>query len=339
MYKVTLLRAIFLIFAGLHLSACHLVQQLDGMAANTKDLKSGTDQVRQTSDELYDALRQGSSLQLRTQLFKNLLESESTGHKVANGVHYLMAFEFQLYTGFAQDTNLEKREKFMAEATQEFFMTLKDVYIVSDQVSPLSQGDSKNIYSNANKEATFNAISLGLHMLNRKQEENLKKNPGMEAVSMYSMIQSSLLLEKELNQGKITIQEMPEYSRYVLNNKRMAIKLLQARQMMIKMVFLSETSPLLEGRSKVSKMLNFASMNIAGWDLNLENLTATQVREFNIYFELREKTINLLSHLRIPVQNNRWIERLIQKMQVPEIKDSGDSERSQLGITLIALKN
>lgn len=339
MYKVSLLRAIFLISSTLPLSACHLVQQMDGMAANTEHLKSGTDKVRQTSDELYDALRQGSSLQLRTQLFKSLLESESTGRKIAEGVHYLMAFEFQLYTGFAQDIDLAKRQKFMAEATQEFFMTLKDIYVVTDTPDPLAQGDSKDIYSKANKEATFNALSLGLHMLNRKQEENLKKNPGMESISMYSMIQDSLLMEKQMSKGELKSGDLPEFARYVLNNKRMAIKLLQARQMMVKVVFLGETSPLLEGTNKISKIYNFASMNVAGWDLKLNELTASQVQEFNHLFALRKQTLELLAEIQIEAQNNSWVERMLRKMQIPEVQDSGDSERSLLGTTLTALKS
>lgn len=338
MYKILSLRAIFLIVSVLSLSACHLVKQMDGMAENTEHLKTGTEKVRQTSDELYDALRQGSSLELRTQLFKSLLESESTGRKIAEAVHYLMAFEYQLYTGFARDTDLAKRDKLMGEATQEFFMSLKDIYVVTDKVDPLAQGNAKEVYSNANKEASFNAMAMGIHMLNRKQEENVKNNPGMEAVSMYSMISHALVIDKEVSEGRMKVEEVPVFAKHVLNNKRMAIKILQARQMMVKVVFLGETSPLLEGTTKLTKIYKFGSMNLAGWDLKLNEMPATQVQEFNHLFSLMQETRDLLSTIAVEPQTNYWVERMLRKMQVPEIKDSGDLERKQLGSILTSLK-
>lgn len=318
-------RAIFLALVGISLSACHLPKQMDGMAQNTEKLKSETQQVRQTSDELYDALRQGTAVQLRTQLFKTLLEAESTGRKIAAAVHYLMSFEYQLYTGFANDLDPAKREHFLGEATQEFFMSLKDVYLNTDQVDPLAQGSAQDIYGLANKDATFNAISLGLHMLNRKQTENLKGLPQESSVSMLTMIEDSLKFEKPLNNNQLQYEQLPVFARHVLNNKKMAIKLLQARQSMAKAVFLAEASPLLEGTSQFSKIYQFGTMNTIGWDLKMNDLTEAQVNSFLELLSFMHHSQRVLVGLGIQPQANRWVERMLRKMNI--VSSSAESEQ------------
>lgn len=338
MYKQWSLRAIFLMSAGISLPACHLIQQMDGMAENTDKLKVGTEKVRETSDELYDALRQGSAVQVRTQLFKSILESESSGRKIADSVHLLMAFEYQLFNGFAKDQNPEKRLILQAEAVQEFFMLMKDVYVQTDKVDVLAQGDAKNIYSVANKEATFNAMALGLHMVNRKQQENVTRT-GMELISMQSMISEALLMETSINNRTMALDQVPIYAKHVLNNKRMAIKLLQARHNMFKVVFLGETSPLLEGSSKFAKIKQFATMNLSGWELDVSAMPLTQVSEFNHMFELMRNTQQLLESLNTPLQKNKWVERMLSKVELKDLPNKEDSDRNELIKNLIVFKS
>lgn len=331
-------RAIFLAFLAISLLGCHLPKQMDGMAQNTEQLKSETEQVRQTSDELYDALRQGTAVQLRNQLFKTMLEAESTGRKIAAAVHYLMSFEYQLYTGFGNDQDPVKRDHFRGEATQEFFMSLKDIYLNTDQVDPLAQGSASDIYSLANKDATFNALSLGLHMLNRKQTENLKGLPTESSVSMLTMIEDSLNFEKSLNAKQIQFDELPVFARHVLTNKKMAIKLLQARQSMAKAVFLAEASPLLEGTNKFSKFYQFSTMNTVGWDLKMNELTEAQVNSFLELLSHMHHSQRILTKMGIRPQTNRWIERMLKKMNLVS-SSTGSDQKTLLQKQLILLQS
>lgn len=118
----------------------------------------------------------------------------------------------------------------------------------------------------------------------------------------------------------------------------MAIKLLQARQSMAKAVFLAEASPLLEGTNKFSKFYQFSTMNTVGWNLKMDDLTEAQVNSFLELLSHMHHSQRILKNLGIQPQTNRWIERMLQKMNLVA-GSTGSEQKAILQKQLILLQS
>lgn len=241
------------------------------MAGTTKEMQATTQELNQVTGELYDASRQGAALEIRRKSLEMLYSAESNGKKIAEAGKYFMSFEFQLWTGFGQDETAEKRDQLLTDAASEFFKDLKEFTVEkAPWFNPFAKPNGKgNIHDRVNKEASFNAIAAAMHRVNRKQEEMHAKNPNVKVLSMYDVILESLRLEKDLNEGRMNSASLKGYQREVLNNKDVAINLLQARHNFIGTIFLNEVLPQEGVGASVRNGLNYYLHFGKKWTLDL----------------------------------------------------------------------
>lgn len=330
--KTTLIRSTLLLF---FVSACAEQKKLDEMHdatikmekttvqmnENTTKMKERTDSleqktidVKKMTDELYDALRQGDALQLRREAYESLLKAPTLFKKISEAAKYFMSFEVQLWNGIGQDQSLPKRELLAQQAAQEFFLEIEELAPRDGSVHPTHTGDVDDINSEKNRSASFNALAVTLHQVNRKQHRSLQETPGTKLISMYSIMEDALLLSK-------TKAPLTGAAREVLAHEARAIQLLQARYNVFQMVFVDTVSHVGD-----KSLFGKAKMALMGWEFNADTLSPTMAEylttEVLVHAVNAKKLLLKLGHKPIL---DRTVERLMNKMTVKASGNKGSA--------------
>lgn len=254
----------------MHDSTVNMEKTTRDMSANTVKMKDQTESlekltrnVKVITDELYDALRQGNSLQLRREAYESLLKAPTFFKKLSEAAKYFMSFELQLWNELGQDATPEKREILKQQAAQEFFLEVEELALRDGSVNPTHTADPGNIDSEKNRSAAFNALAVTMHQINRKQLRTLKALPVEKTVSMYSIMEGALLLPKDQAQTSGAARE-------VLVHEARAIQLLQARYNVFQMIFVEAVGDL-----SSKNFLQQMKMALDGWEFDGAKLSPT----------------------------------------------------------------
>ncbi|MGZ3773609.1 MAG: hypothetical protein ACXVCY_06695 [Pseudobdellovibrionaceae bacterium] len=237
------------------------------MKGKTQSLETLTHDVKDISEELYDALRQGNSLQLRREAYKAVLAAPTLAKKVSEATKYFMSFEMQLWNDLGQDRDADKREILKQQAAMEFFLEIEELAPRDGSVNPTSKPDAENLSylnSDANLSASFNAMAVSMHQVNRKQVQSLKEISSAKEISMYSIMEEALLLPRNQAQPYGAARE-------VLAHESKAIQLLQSRYNTFQMIFIDAVSGIGE-----KGFFDQAKMALMSWDFDADSLSATK---------------------------------------------------------------
>lgn len=256
----------------MHDATLNMEKTTTKMNENTVQMKSQTDslakltrELKAMNDELYDALRQGNSLQLRREAYKALLAAPDMTKKISEAGKYFMSFEIQLWNEFGQDQALEKRDLLKQQAAQEFFLEIEELAPKDGSVNPTVKPDAVDINSEANRSASFNAMAATLHKMNRKQDRAVKAIPTAKPVNMYSIMEEALLLPRDQVQTDAAARE-------VLAHEKKAIQLLQARYNIFPTIFIDAVSGI-----GAKNILQQGSMVYLGWEFNADSVSPTSM--------------------------------------------------------------
>ncbi|UYL09747.1 hypothetical protein B9G69_004055 [Bdellovibrio sp. SKB1291214] len=302
---------VFTSFLLLATAACSELQKVDEMhdatvkmSDTTEDMKQSTGDLKAATDELYDALRQGNALQLRREAYNEVMKAPTMFKKVSEATKYFMSFEFQLWNGIGQDTALVKRDVLGQQAAQEFFMEIEELAARDNSVNPLAQPDPKDITSEENRAAAFNAMAITMDQMNRKQSDNVARLHNDKLVTMYSMIEEALQAPREYPQTG--------YVREILAHEDKAIQLLQARYNMFPLMFIDMMTQLGD-----KNIFSQAKTLLLGWELDTSVMSATQVEYLRT--EVLAKGLaakELLIKIGKEPKLDSKVARLIDKMEV-----------------------
>lgn len=294
------------------------------MEKSTDEMKQLTQGLSKQSAEIYDANRQAMAMNSRRDLLESVYKAESGGQKSVFAALYFKAFEYQFWTGTDKDASEERRLSLMAEGVKEFFRAVQEFADEDPSVEPdpIAKRNAKEALSSPkNKQATFNALALTLHEVNSKQKDMLKEHKDLKLTSMYSLIVDGLSAEKAAS-----TQELADYQKIVLENKELALKLLQARHNILLAVFLKETlnksfaaaaerpegtKPsmtesikstfrkwIAEGKAAANIYLQPKTTGRPyAWDLNLDKYNLQQTRLLNVYLNGCLQTRKALTEL------------------------------------------
>ena len=287
-------------FSLVLLAGCSEVKKLDEMRETTGDMKSVT-------DELYDTLRQGNSLQLRREAYESILKAPTLFKKISEANKYMMSFEFQIWNKLGQDKEGEKRDLLGQQAAMEFFMEMEELAPQGD-VNPLAEPNAADINSAENRSASFNSMALAMHQVNRKQTRAMEQNAGEKPMSLYSMMEEALLTPRDLAQKG--------YAREVLAHEALAIKMLQARYNIFPLVFIDSVSHI------GTKSLSAKAFQVyVSWTLDMDSMNATQVEYLQTEVLVHAvEAKNLLIKLGVKPELNSKIESLLKNMKISESK-------------------
>ena len=302
-------------------------EKMEGMKSITQDMLEQT-------NELYDAAKLGDSSMQRRAALEALGKATATGRKVTEAVKYFISFEYQLFSGFGQDQSDDKRKHLLYEATLEFFKDITEFTTKETVPQPLAQAAKGG---DDNKEASFNALAVSLHKMNRKQEEYIKKNNLKEedSLSMYKVILSALAKKKAIDEGQLKLSELADYEREVLNNEEVAIKLIQARSNITAAIVLNGVSDiqkdipgngpiasLLKELSDVAKgVLKGAEMRFKKWDVPVAKINAVQSETAIKYIASILATHKYLKEIGVQPIYNQTLVEILKRAQWVEVKD------------------
>lgn len=314
-----------------------LAKQTAEMNKTTTEMNGTTQQMGKVTAELYDASRQGAALEIRRKSLEMLYAAESNGKKVAEAGKYFMSFEFQLWTGYGQDLTEEKRDHLLADAAAEFFKDIKEFTVEeAPWFNPFAKAKGNGgLHDRVNKEASFNAIAAALHRVNRKQDEMLVEHKDLKSLSMYEMLKRSLQLERGLNDGTVAYADLKGYQREVLNNRDVALRLLQARHNFIATIFLNEVLPQEGAKATINNALNYYLGAGKGWTMEIDKYNVSQLKTLNQYLTASLGTRQVLRDLGQTVEVDPTLAAFLKGLTLKASKGEGGGEINAARIELI----
>ncbi|WP_413944116.1 hypothetical protein [Bdellovibrio sp. HCB-162] len=318
---------------GSLVSACEVKKNLDEMhkatvemSDTTKDMSETTKRMEEkTSDldkksealdaktaELYDALRQGNAAILRKEFLEQMTEAKEMPKKLALGVKYYWAFEFQLWSMQGLD-NEARREELASSAAREFIREIHEYAPNEDFISPTTDD---------NKEKNFLALVTTLHEVNDKQKNRLDKTT-IPQMSMLSLIERALKEKTLLDQGKITVEQLSHSSYDLLGFEQKLIQILQARHNFILTMLVAKASNVdKDWKNKIK--LGLLGMK---WTLDFSKYNDVEVSEMKRYVKAVLDTRAILTRAGHGIVVDETIMKIVKNGQVAKSTKSANPAR------------
>lgn len=287
---------------------------------------------------------------VRTDSFKALRESRRVSGKLGLAVQYEMAFEFQ-HWGICGDDDLARRDQFFDTGLQQFFLDLgatvsrRSIWILepgdamgeADYPSALAskhiiQKDGRLAFMAANADnddMDFNALSAAAHKVddtqvtvvavyNRTYEEKISE------VSIYSLIREALLAERSQSDAPTENTAVKHWYETVYANRRIAIRMLQARHNFIVGIVIDKLAaraeknfPLVRNFGLLVNKLDLISRNGFEWKVAIDDFTAGELHEYAKYLRYAIETQTLLrDDLAIPLHIDRELRPFISGLKL-----------------------
>lgn len=208
----------------------------------TADMNNKMDETNENTGNLGAASRHGFSEDKRDKKRKVLFNPsyhQDMGNTLVDAKVFLLSFEYQIWDGIADADGIMERERLIEDAIHELHQSLSGTYEklkTKKEYLGFISGDSRmdkmtpleSTGPDFQDERTFYAIATTLHVVDLLQEraieQNKSKNLKMQEISLYDVIASALLKEK---QGLYLSRA--EKAVLVKDMKEMSIDLLKAR--------------------------------------------------------------------------------------------------------------
>ncbi len=299
----------------MHDATVNMDKKTTELGDNTRKLVAKTDKLDAKTAEMYDALKQGDSLNARRLGLAGILEAYSIAAKVSEAGKYIMSFEYQVWSGLGLDTE-EKRVEVASSGVREF---MKDVQeFIPDPENLVAVPLVRGADDSANRLRGLNAISVAMHLINPKQEHILKVHPTLKEISMMGMIQEALRARPLIDQGTKRIEDYPPYVKDVLVYEAIAQLLIQTRYNFLGAMTLARVKAKSELRKTGLKaeankwknmLLSFAQafvdvpnvLNLStSMNVDLAKFNLVEVREFSRYLKAALKVSEFLNSIGVP---------------------------------------
>lgn len=319
-------------------------QQAAELTVQSQEIKAATQDLSQRSAEIkaqmqalnekaaqtealqydaYDEVRAKAATQKRRDSLLALLEAKSFDKKRYEAAAYLVSFEYQLWLGFGVDASPEKRNLFLARAVTQFMADLKEVIGESRDIDP---------FTDENKATSFNALAVELQQIGTKQKEVLQKRPEVESMSMLRTFEEALSVEKDLNEGRLSLQSLPESTREVLNQKSLVVELLQARHNVMGVLFLEKVLP----REGFFAQVRAGMSRFVSWNFKMDSYNLSQLSLLADYLNEAIRLRTLLKRNSIEPLIHDKLNAFVQNM-TPVTSVQGSKELQAKRTQLIAL--
>lgn len=309
----------------LFLPACQQLQQLSDMQASTAQMNSTTAALNDKTSTVQTVLgymedlgRQGESLKLRNENFKNLMTDHKIDQKLLDADLFMNAFEFQLWEeNSISNANFKvERDLLARDSVNEFFNRLQTVdHWDAKSIDPFAGGGPHflgfDVNGTDNQKAVFNMMAATIHAVNRIDDTSAKDSQ-LETLSMFSLIRDGLLASKSIRDGNSLEGDYPAYVMMVRRNEPLAIRLLKARY--------SELGLVLVGRIvDISGDLGKAfQLKILGdsWDFDMSKMNSAQLEYYKLHLDYAKATKDVLTQIGETVELNPDVRKLYSHMHV-----------------------
>lgn len=288
--------------------------KFDTLQGQVGSLDSRIGKVGDGIEETYDGLRQGDSSNLRRIAFQGLIQAKSHEKKLLEAAQYLAGFEFYFWRGFGIDGNKNRREDLVTSAAQQFFKDLYELYNYSPQVFPLADPDLSDYF---NKEASFNALAASLHTDNPKQKENIKlmaaSGVKIEELNFLKIIKQGLNAKINVEDNKMTLDQVPGHLKEVMINEGIAVKLMQARWNFLAVAALDKSFHFKQN-GPFFRYIRSAWGIITKWKLDFSKLNSSQINDQLLYLQQAHATREFLKSIGIKTKPDLLLVMFIKRM-------------------------
>jgi hypothetical protein len=313
-----------LIFAALtvSLAGCGEVNRVNKGLDRINSMDEKTQKLSDASCELYDALRQGNTLDSRRRAIDNLLNNtKDEAAKIAQGAEYFMGFEFQLWSNACQDQSDHKRDLLMALGVQEFLRQVQEFFPDNDLSPDPSAQSNQKPYSDKNLTASLNALAATVHLLNPKQQIRADNDPTFKTYSMLDILEEGLAMKAKINSGEIPYEQIPEHVKEVLMQEKYAVALLQARYNIAVAIAIDGISDIHNG------FFRQMMMYLKSWTAQMDRPNAVQLHEYQEYVKDSAKIGAFLKSIGVTPEINNDLKKVINNMQYDPNQKSSEKRR------------
>ena len=279
------------------------------------DLDQKTTQVLQTSQDLktlttdlLDENRQGNAVTIRGQRLDAMDKTKDQQAKIGEAGLYYSAFEFQLWTDFANDDEAKLQQLYVDSVT-EYFRVISQYIHPDYNPSPTSNDNRmKNLY----------ALAVTMHQVNPNETWIV---PNQTALNMLDLVKNSLAA-KELGESGKTL---PAYQVEVLNHphEEEAVYMLQLRANFLPAMTLANISKLQKG-GLTAKWAE-AKMYLKAWDADISNANLESLEEFRAWMAEANATATFLKGIGQSAKLDTTVQKIFRNMR-PLNPNSNDKQ-------------
>lgn len=336
-----------------------LTESLSQKMDTLPELERKTAELSRITNGLCQGSRQALAEQSRGPLLDGLTFTAVTpADKIEHAAKYFKAFEFQAW-GICGALDLDERDVLMGSATHEFFFAVQRYATgpglprIITEVKMTDEG--KPVQDDENKDTNFNSLALTMHVTNHLQDLLLAKNKkdvletknakqAIAPATMYSIIVDSLKLNGLVNEGRIETSALKGHQRIVLENRTMAIRLLQARHNMMAAVFLSKFEDQVTLGSKVKIALEMLKKGLGGKaEVSIDRFSVVQLEELMTFLRASIQTREELKKIGIKPVTDAKIKAIFTVLTPVSQQKSSlarvEKARAELIATLQAAKS
>jgi hypothetical protein len=273
------------------------------MNETTDELRGMTGELKGLTSNMYVQLRLKEAEETRDRRTKNLFEANSFHQKVTEAAAYFKAFEYQYWTANeSAGDDLHVRDEKMMAAAQEFFRFLTELVTI---VGPENLADYTNNMQDKTK-MSLNAISVALHQIDDYQKVLIDQK-GIKKVHMLNMIKDTLVKLGPLERGEITLSDLKDYEKEILENSDLAIMVLKVRLNTFGIMALTKISNVAD-KNALQKL----SMIRSGWSSKFERLNVALQHKVLRYLREANKTKAFL--ISLGVKPNKTVDENLSRM-------------------------
>lgn len=298
-------------------SGCSVKRKLDDMHDSTMHMDRMTERLGKTSDdlkettcEMFEALKQGDTLARRQESFQAVLNAKQNARKASEAVKYFLAFEFQIWAGGACDTE-DARIRSATSAAREFMRDVQDLVHRPLQPRPLIK-ILDNESSADNEARSLNALALTMHMLNPRQEELRRQKPDIKELSMLTMIQEALTARESIEAGTKKLEEFPGYVAEILSYPDIARHLIQVRYNYMMTVPLRRLANL-----DAASAIEQGKMLTRHWTVDFKPLDTRELQDIIRYYNGAIRMYDFLKTIGVEPLVDATVRDFYRQMQLP----------------------
>jgi hypothetical protein len=253
--------------------------------------------MKALTGSMYQDLRQGNSLELRTRRLQAMREAPVIEGKISEAGKYFMGFEFQLYKAFATDDE-SKMDDLKLDSINEFFRDLPTFSYGGFGINPqATTGDMGNLF----------ALAVAIHRVN-PNEERLIREKNLPKVTMLNMIEDTLAKKAQIESGEI---QAKEWEHQILVHEEECHYLLQLRANFLGVMALDGLTNVGDaGLIAKAKMLYFR------YTVNLSQHTMARLEEYAKWLNEANRVRRFMSGLNIDHRIDDKVMKLYRNMNL-----------------------
>lgn len=280
----------------------HIADTSDKISSTSDKLNTTSQSLNDLTLALYTDLRQGNSTDLRRKFLDQIDNDSSQQAKISDATVYCMSMEFQLVKDLPMD-NTANQLNLYHEAMQQFMFDL--TRYIPDPKAAIDPS------STSTRDEGMFAFSLAISQINMNEQER-KMFAHEPQITVQDLIENALSEAKDIDTGKIPLDQVDAYKQDILLSQDLAVHLLQTRVNFVPALMLNFVTDIGE-QGLIGKGLDL----IFGLKMSFDNVNLPQMAQLTSYMQDANHTIAFLNKNGFSPNVNGNLVKLLSKLEMP----------------------